>query len=84
MTTPRGQRAAGRRLWTPVTSDFELDPPGRELLAEACRTVDLIAELPAETAANGAVIDSPQWGVFACMRWSSRRGSSGSPWRNCC
>jgi phage terminase small subunit len=59
-TTPRGLRAAGRRLWTAVTSDFELDPPELELLTEACRTLDLITDLRAEAAMNGIVIASNQ------------------------
>jgi hypothetical protein len=59
-TTPRGLRAAGRRLWTAVTCDFELDPPELELLTEACRTLDLIADLRTEAAKNGVVIASNQ------------------------
>lgn len=59
-TTPRGLRCNGKRLWTAVTSEFELDPPELELLAEACRTLDLIALLRAEAAKTGLVIASSQ------------------------
>ena len=61
-TTPRGVRTAGKRLWTAVSCDFELDPPELELLAEACRTLDLIAQLRAEAAESGLVI-APSQGV---------------------
>lgn len=60
MTTPRGLRAAGKRLWEAVTSTFDLDPPEAALLEEACRTRDLLADLRAEIAQNPAVIDSNQ------------------------
>jgi hypothetical protein len=50
MTTPRGLKTAGRRLWRALTTDFGLDPPEAVLLAEACRTVDLLADLRSEVA----------------------------------
>lgn len=59
-TTPRGLRAPGKRLWRAVTSDFLLDPPELELLGEACRTVDLIADLRSEWAESGVIISSSQ------------------------
>jgi hypothetical protein len=58
--TPRGLRAAGKRLWEAVTSTFDLDPPEAALLEEACRTRDLLADLRREIAQNAAVIDSSQ------------------------
>ncbi|WP_224112262.1 hypothetical protein [Mycobacterium avium] len=40
-------QAAGRRLWRSITAEFELenDPDKAEILAQACRVVDQIAEL---------------------------------------
>jgi phage terminase small subunit len=58
--TPRNLLTAGKRLWTAVTSDFELDPPELEVLAEACRTLDLIADLRAKIKESGTVIESRQ------------------------
>ena len=60
MTTPRGLRAGGRRLWAAVMRDFELDQSAAEQLAQACYTVDLLADLRAEVAESGLKVDSPQ------------------------
>lgn len=59
-TTPRGLKSGGRRLWRCVTSDFELDETAAEQLAQACYTVDLLADLRAEVAESGLKVDSPQ------------------------
>ncbi|ORV07918.1 P27 family phage terminase small subunit [Mycobacterium celatum] len=59
-TTPRGLRAAGKRLWRSVTRDFDLDDHEAMLLREACRTVDQLDDLQAEVDANGAVVESSQ------------------------
>ncbi len=42
MTTraPAGLGPRGRRLWRAVTTDFEMTISERELLTEACRTID--------------------------------------------
>lgn len=47
MRCPAGLQAAGRRLWRSITAEFELenDPDKAEILAQACRVVDQIAEL---------------------------------------
>jgi len=58
-TTPRGLKAGGRRLWA-VASRFDLDQSSSAVLAEACHTVDLLADLRAEVTETQALIDSPQ------------------------
>ncbi|WP_158169978.1 hypothetical protein [Mycolicibacterium smegmatis] len=47
MRCPAGLQAAGRRLWRSITTEFELenDPDKAEILAQACRVADQIAEL---------------------------------------
>jgi hypothetical protein len=59
-TTPRGLKAGGRRLWSAVTTDFDLDESAQAVLTQACYTVDLLAELRAKLAETPAVIDSAQ------------------------
>lgn len=39
---PEGLRARGRAFWDDVTSTWDLDRDEREVLAEACRTLDLL------------------------------------------
>ncbi|MBN3458794.1 terminase [Mycobacterium sp. DSM 3803] len=60
MQTPRGLKAAGRRLFDAVAADYELDPPEAVLLGEACKMVDLLADLRAEVARSGLMVDSSQ------------------------
>jgi hypothetical protein len=47
MRTPAGLQAEGRSLWRRITSEFDLkgDPDKAELLKQACKTADQIAEL---------------------------------------
>lgn len=47
MRAPTGLQPAGKRLWKSITSVFSFeDEPGKtELLAQACRVADCIAEL---------------------------------------
>uniref|UniRef100_A0AB39U259 Terminase n=3 Tax=unclassified Caudoviricetes TaxID=2788787 RepID=A0AB39U259_9CAUD len=47
MRAPTGLQASGKRLWKSITSEFDLsaDPDKAELLFQACRTADQIAEL---------------------------------------
>lgn len=59
-TTPRGLRAAGRRLWAGTTTNFNLDETARAVLTQACYAADELADLRAELAKTPAVIDSPQ------------------------
>lgn len=45
--TPRNLGAAGRRLWRSVMADYELEQHEALLLAQACRTADVVAALDA-------------------------------------
>ncbi len=47
MRTPKGLQASGKRLWRSITAEFDLenDPDKAEILAQACRVADQIAEL---------------------------------------
>jgi hypothetical protein len=42
---PEGLAASGRRLWESVTETFELDVHEQLVLAQACRTADLLDKL---------------------------------------
>lgn len=79
-STPRGLRAAGRRLWVATTTDFELDETATAVLAEACHTVDELAGLRAKLADVEPVIESKQGRGFTHC-WS-RFGCGGSRWRS--
>ncbi len=57
---PAGLRGPGRRLWSSVIGDFELDEHERALLLEACRTVDQLDLLDAAVLRDGPVVASPQ------------------------
>ncbi len=58
--TPRGAGKAGAALWRAVTAEYELEQHELLLLREAARTADVLDELAARVAAEGAVVDSPQ------------------------
>ena len=47
MRSPAGLGKPGRKLWREITSEFDLesDPDKAELLFQACKTADQIAEL---------------------------------------
>lgn len=47
MHCPAGLQASGKRLWKSITAEFDLefDPDKAELLNQACRFADQIAEL---------------------------------------
>lgn len=47
MRVPAGLGKSGRSLWRRITSEFDLncDPDRAELLFQACKTADQIAEL---------------------------------------
>jgi len=53
---PEGGRAAGRRLWSSVVEEFDLEEHELALLREATRTVDLLDEVDATVRRDGAVI----------------------------
>jgi hypothetical protein len=57
---PAGLRGPGRRLWSSVVRDFDLDEHERALLLEACRTVDQLDLLDAAVRKDGPIVSSPQ------------------------
>ncbi len=57
---PRGTKAPGKRLWSAVMDEYELEEHERALLVEAVRTVDLLDALARTVDDEGHVIDSPQ------------------------
>lgn len=65
MRAPTGLQTSGKRLWKRITEEFDLsaDPDKAELLAQACRVTDVIAEL------DEAAADAPL----------TVRGSMGQP-----
>ena len=50
--TPPGLASAGRRLWTSILEEFDLEEHERLLLLQACRCVDHLDRLATEAAAN--------------------------------
>lgn len=42
---PKGLKAWGKALWEQITEETSLDPAGNYLLAEICRTADIIEKL---------------------------------------
>lgn len=57
---PASLRAAGRRLWDSVADEYDLDEHEQQLLAQACRTADLIEQLDAAVRRDGPLMESPQ------------------------
>ncbi|QNJ56821.1 terminase small subunit [Mycobacterium phage Reindeer] len=53
---PEGLRAWGQQLWDTVTEHTSFDPAGYYILAEACRTADIIERLSGALRAG-----SSQW-----------------------
>lgn len=47
MRSPAGLHAHGKRLWRTVTAEFDLEaePHKLQILSQACRVTDVIAEL---------------------------------------
>lgn len=54
---PSGAGPAGRRLWSSVTAEFDLEEHETALLVEAVRTVDVLAELDELVRSQGAVVE---------------------------
>lgn len=48
VTAPRNLSAAGRKLWTKITTDYDLRTDELRVLEDACRESDLIDVLQAE------------------------------------
>lgn len=57
---PAGLRAPGKRLWTSIVDEFELDEHELAVLVEAVRTVDVLDVLDARIRRDGPVVSSPQ------------------------
>lgn len=49
---PTGLRAWGKSLWEQVTSSYQFDAAGYFILAEACRTADIIEQLAGALRSN--------------------------------
>jgi hypothetical protein len=63
MTTtkpPTGLRTPGRRLWSSVADEYDLEEHESAVLLEAARTVDLLETLNTHVQNDGAIIDTPQ------------------------
>lgn len=54
---PRGLKAAGRRLWDSVVSEYELEEHESRLLLEMCRTVDQLDLLAAMVDRDGPLLE---------------------------
>jgi hypothetical protein len=57
---PTGLGAPGRRLWSAVVDEWELEEHELALLVQAVRCLDYLDKLDALVAAEGLVVDSPQ------------------------
>lgn len=55
-----GLKAPGRRLWTSVQSEYELEEHETALLLEACRTVDQLDALDGLVSREGPLDESSQ------------------------
>lgn len=51
---------AGRRLWSSVADEYDLDEHETAMLLEACRTVDVLNDLEAAVRRDGPLVSSPQ------------------------
>ena len=58
--TPAGLKAAGKRLWSSVTDEFDLPEHEAALLLEACRTKDLLNDLDLTIRREGLIVQSEQ------------------------
>lgn len=57
---PTGLAAKARRLWTDLTSAYDLRPDELRLLEDACREVDLIERLEAELKGSPLMVRGSQ------------------------
>ncbi len=53
-------QAAGHRLWSSVTDEYDLDEHERAVLVEACRTADALTLLDDVVRAEGPLLAGPQ------------------------
>ncbi|MFE5340723.1 P27 family phage terminase small subunit [Isoptericola sp. NPDC056578] len=54
---PPGLGSRGRRYWRDILADNELGPSELVLLAEICKTLDLIDQLDAQVRADGLTVE---------------------------
>jgi hypothetical protein len=54
--TPKGSKAAGKRLWRALCGEYDFEEHELALLREAVRLVDLLDELQDAVVADGAVV----------------------------
>ena len=54
---PAGSSAAGRRLWSAVMEEYELEQHGLALLVQATRTITTLDKLGAELRRDGVLVD---------------------------
>jgi hypothetical protein len=57
---PKGLRSSGRKLWTSVVRDYDLDEHETSVLLQAARTADLLDDLQAVLDRDGVMADSSQ------------------------
>lgn len=57
---PPGMGDRGRRFWRATLGDFELSDAEREILAEACRTLDDLDRLAGMVAEHGTMVEGSQ------------------------
>jgi hypothetical protein len=84
MRAPAGLDAAGKKLWRSVADVFDLtEEPGKvQLLAQACRVADVVAELD-EAADQAPLTTKGSWANRSSARSSRRPGCSGAYSLNC-
>jgi hypothetical protein len=56
---PRGTKASGKRLWTSILAEYELEEHELALLREMVRTVDQLDDLAAIVAKDGLMAPGP-------------------------
>lgn len=60
---PSGLGKAGARLWRATVAEYELEQHERELLANACRTLDRIADLDGIVMRDGPMVTTAKGDV---------------------
>lgn len=59
---PSGLKESGKRLWSSVLTDFELDEHELSLLRQACRVADTCDDLQVIVDADGPIVRGPDGG----------------------
>lgn len=71
---PPGLGARGRRFWRGTLAEFELSDAEREILAEACRTLDDLDRLAAMVSEHGGAVSGSQGQVVVNPALTEARG----------